>query len=130
MTADSNTKAMRPRDIPARFSECLKAGDLEGIVSLFHPDCVLCFPPGQPPQKGRDAIREMFKPLVAARPTFTVTVTGEIINGDTAITQADHRLETPDGKVVEGKSTEVARRLDDGSWVYYIDCPVGPPPPQ
>lgn len=121
-------KAMRPRDIADRVGEYLKQGDLEAIVSFFHPDCTLCFPVNEAPKKGLDAVRESFAPLVALRPQLFSRVTGELIHRDMALLQAEWRLEAPDGTRIDGgRSTEVAKQNEDGSWVYYIDCPNGLP---
>lgn len=122
-------QAMRPSEIAERVGEYLQQGDLEAIVSFFHPDCTLCFPVTEPPKKGLDAVRASFTPLVESRPRLISRVTSELINGDTALLQADWQLEAADGAVIDGgSSTEVAKQNADGSWVYYIDCPNGPPP--
>ena len=42
--------------------------------------------------------------------------------------QANWMVEDANGTVIaEGSSTEVTKQKEDGSWVYYIDCPYGPP---
>ena len=127
MSVDTNRKAMRPREIAERVAEYLKEGNLEGIVSLYHPDCVVYFPVTEPPKKGYEAVREIFAPFVEMRPTFVSQITGELINGESAILQTEWRFEGPDGLLAEGKSTEVLKQNEDGSWVYFIDCPLGPP---
>lgn len=124
-------KAMQPHEIAERVGEYLEQGDLEAIISFFHPDCTLCFPVSEPPKKGLDAVRASFAPLIAQRPKLTSRVTGELIHGTTALLQAEWRLEDSDGKLIfGGSSTEVAKQNQDGSWVYYMDCPNGPPPLQ
>ena len=121
-------KAMRPRDIGNTVACFLLEGNMDAIVSMFHPDCVVCFPPGAPPSKGLERVREIFAPFIELRPRMTSTVTGELIHGDTALIQADWRIEAPDGSIMaKGCSTEVAKQKEDGSWVYYMDCPNGPP---
>lgn len=128
MSTDKYEKAMRPSEIAECVGRYLKQGDLDAIVSFFHPECTLFFPATEPPKKGLDAVRACFEPLVAARPTLISRVTGELINGDTALVQAEWRIEAPDGSVMDGgNSTEVAKQNADGSWVYFIDCPFGPP---
>ena len=52
MNIDTNRKAMSPREIADRVAEYLKEGNLEGIVSLFHPDCMIYFPVTEAPRKG------------------------------------------------------------------------------
>ncbi len=121
-------KAMQPREIADCVGHFLKQGDLDGIVSMFHPDCCLVFPRGAAPQTGLDAVRDAFKMFIDHRPTIVSTVTGELILGDTALLTANWRLEDDNGNVLDsGSSTEVAKKNADGSWVYFMDCPFGPP---
>lgn len=121
-------KAMRPRDIADCVGTFLKQGDIEGIVDLFHPECRIVFPKGADPQIGRDAVRRIFTPFVAAQPSLISNVTGELIAGDTALLTAEWRIEDDHGAVLDhGESTEVAKQNADGSWVYFLDCPYGPP---
>jgi len=44
--------AKRPRDIADCVGAYLQDGDLDGIASMFHPDCKVFFPPDQPPSVG------------------------------------------------------------------------------
>ncbi|WP_342076173.1 nuclear transport factor 2 family protein [Yoonia sp. SS1-5] len=120
--------AAKPRDIATCVAGYLKDGDLEGVVSMFHPACQIFFPADAPPSIGHDGARAVFKDFVPMRPTLDSTVTSEIINGDTALLQADWRFKEADGNVIaEGQSTEVAKKLANGGWGYFIDCPDGPP---
>jgi len=130
MNADTSRKAKLPREIAERVGEFLKEGNLEGIVTMFHPDCTICFPVDEPPKKGHNAVREIFAPFVEVRPTLISKIVGELVNGDTALLQAEWRFEGSGGSLLAaGRSTEVAKQNKDGSWVYFIDCPLGPPPP-
>lgn len=129
MNGRTYKKAMLPREIAERVGEYLEQGDLEGVVSLFHPSCTLCFPVTETPKQGLEAVRASFAPFMPSRPVLTSRVTSELINGDTALLQATWRLEAADGsRIDEGRSTEVAKQHADGSWVYFIDCPHGLPP--
>jgi ketosteroid isomerase-like protein len=120
--------AVKPSDIAACVAEYLQAGDLEGVVSMFHPDCQIYFPPGEAPSVGLDGARAVFKDFVPMRPVLKSTVTNEVINGDTALLKADWSFEDADGNVIaQGQSTEVAKKLANGGWGYLIDCPNGPP---
>ena len=56
----------------------------------------------------------------------------EIINiGDSPLRWVEFLVTggvAPDGTVIAGgQSTEVAKKLNHGGWVYLIDCPNGPP---
>ena len=53
-----------------------------------------------------------------------------MINGDFAILQGSWDIKDDDGNVLGGgTSTEVARRMNNGAWVYFIDCPIAVPAP-
>ena len=120
--------ARRPRDISDCVNAYLQEGDLDGIASLFHPDCQIFFPPDQPPLTGQDGARKTFEGFLDIKPVMKYDVTSEVINGDIALLQANWTVTAPDGTVLaEGQSTEVARKLDNGGWGYFIDCPNGPP---
>lgn len=121
-------KAEKPRDIATCVAGYLLAGDLEGVVSMFHPECQIFFPADAPPSVGLDGARAVFKDFVPMKPVLKSRVTNEVINGDTALLQAEWSLEDADGNVIaQGQSTEVAKKLANGGWGYYIDCPTGAP---
>ncbi len=120
--------AHQPREIADCVSAFLKEGDLDGITSMFHPECHVFFPPGEPPSVGREGASEVFKGFLAIRPEIKSEVFSEVIVGDTALLRANWSVVAPDGTVMaEGQSTEVAKKLENGGWGYLIDCPNGPP---
>ncbi|MFD1986910.1 YybH family protein [Mesorhizobium newzealandense] len=89
------------------------AGDVDGMMALFEPDAVIDCGGGNL-LRGREAIRGHYVEIVASGRKFAM---GEqrpaLICGDLALTST--RL--PDGDV----TSEVARRQDDGSWLWVID---------
>ena len=120
--------ARQPREIADCVSAYLQAGDLDGITSMFHPDCKIFFPPDQPPSVGIAGARAAFEAFIELRPTIKSEVFSEVIIGDIALLRANWSVIAPDGTVMaEGQSTEVATKLDNGGWGYLIDCPNGPP---
>lgn len=120
--------AHQPREIAHCVSAYLQEGDLEGIASLFHPDCKIFFPPDQPPSVGIEGAKAAFAAFLDIRPQIKSEVFSEVIIGDIALLRANWSVVTPDGAVMaEGQSTEVAKKLDNGGWGYLIDCPYGPP---
>lgn len=128
MSSQQKPKAMQPHQIADRVADFLKDGDLEGVVSMFHPDCRIFFPPDEPPRVGKEGARSAFLEFIEMRPTLISTITGEVIVDDIALLQATWRFQGPDGTIIaEGNSSEVARKLPDGGWGYYIDCPLGLP---
>jgi len=119
--------AKRPREIADCVSAYLQEGDLDGIASMFHPDCKVFFPPDQPPQIGIAGARIAFDAFIDMKPEIKSRFITEVIAGDTALLEAEWQVVAPDGSVVaEGRSTEVAKKLDNGGWGYLIDCPNGP----
>ncbi|MFN3248432.1 YybH family protein [Roseibium album] len=119
--------AKRPRDIADCVNAYLQKGDLDGITTMFHPDCQIFFPPDQPPLTGLEGARKAFEAFVDLKPTIKSEVFCEVINGDIALLRANWSVVGPDGKVMaEGQSTEVAKKLENGGWGYLIDCPNGP----
>ncbi len=122
-------KAMRPRDVADQISECILEGNIENILDFFHPDYIMSFPPSEPLKSGLETIRESFKPFIETKARLISNVTGELINGDTALVQANWSIiDGSKNKLAEGSSTEVLKKRKDGSWQYFIDCPLGLPP--
>ena len=120
--------AKRPRDIAHCVSAYLQEGDLDGIASMFHPDCRVFFPPDQPPSLGTAGARTAFAAFIDIKPEIKSDVFSEVICGDTALLRANWSVVAPDGTIMaEGRSTEVAKKLENGGWGYLIDCPNGPP---
>ena len=77
--------AHRPRDIADCVSAYLEDGDIDGIMSMFHPNCLIFFPPDQPPKAGIAGVRAAFEELLEVRPRIESNVTSEVIVGDTAM---------------------------------------------
>lgn len=120
--------AHRPRDIADCVSAYLQEGDLDGIASMFHPDCQIFFPPDQPPSQGIAGARAAFEGFLDIRPRIKSEVFSEVIVGDIAMLRANWCVIAPYGTIMaEGRSTEVAKKLENGGWGYLIDCPYGPP---
>lgn len=128
MTNPTKRVALHPREIADCVSAYLQEGDLDGIASMFHPDCKIYFPPDQPPSIGIAGARAAFKGFIEIRPKIKSDVFCEVIIGDIALLRANWSVIAPDGNIIaEGQSTEVAKKLENGGWGYLIDCPNGPP---
>ena len=122
--------AEHPHQIAGCVAEFVRNGDMEGVLSMFHPDCRVAMDPDGPPMEGHDGVREIFQDFVAGRLILKPTVSGEMINGDTAILQGEWTIEDHEGNIVGGgTSTEVTKRMDHGGWTYFIDCPIRVPKP-
>lgn len=123
--------AEHPSEIAERVGEYLKESNLDAIVTLFHSDCKIYFPPDEPPHQGHAGVRNAFSSFLEGKPTLISQITGEVIIGDIALLQAEWRMEDNDGNVLaKGNSTEVVKRLENGGWGYFMDCPLGLPPTQ
>ena len=88
----------------------------------------MSFPPTEPAKSGKAILQESFGAFIASKATLVSEITGEMINGDTALLQANWKVVDPSSNIItEGKSVEVAKQRPDGTWVYFIDCPYGLP---
>ncbi len=105
--------ARDPQDLERLLVARERAGDVDGMVALYEPNAVLdC---GDTHLiVGRQTIRAFFAALVAAGRKFDAGNQRQaIISGDLALTST--RL--PDGSV----TAEIARRQEDGSWLWVVD---------
>ncbi|MDL9946325.1 SgcJ/EcaC family oxidoreductase [Gordonia sp. ABSL11-1] len=109
--------ATAPEEITRLFVEFSNAGDADAVASLYHPDAVMAYPPGQV-TRGRSEIRELWASVLAHRPTFTPEepLPTLYFGDDLALTSTPPR----DGA---GARAQVVGRQDDGSWVRIIDQP-------
>ncbi len=114
----SGVGASVPEALESGFAACVAAGDLEGIVRLYAADAVVSLPRGRE-AAGSAAIRAAFAAALAAgalgpvgvpAPAVTARV---VVTGGLAMTTST----TADGTV----HTQVARRTDDGRWVWVRD---------
>jgi uncharacterized protein (TIGR02246 family) len=113
---DMTQKAPTPEDLTRLFVELANKGDADGMAELYEPDAVLDFPAGNP-TVGRDAIRELFKKLVAQRPTFTQEdPLPTLVSGNIALTATRPSDNT-------GGRAQVVRRQPDGTWLRVLDRP-------
>jgi ketosteroid isomerase-like protein len=114
MGSDGRAGAERPEDLARLFLERANDGDVDGLVELYEPTAVLALPPGQV-SAGHQAIREVYRALLARVQVFSAEQQPALRNGDLAVTSS--RL--PDGST----TAEVARRQPDGTWRWVIDQP-------
>jgi ketosteroid isomerase-like protein len=105
--------AYDPQDLERLLVSRENAGDVDGMTALYEPQAVLDSGEGQL-ICGRERIREFYGELVAAGRKFEM---GEqraaIVSGGLALTSTL----LPDGTV----TAEVARRQNDGAWLWVID---------
>ena len=115
MDAPDREAARDPQDLARLLVARERAGDAGGMADLYEPQGVLHIGAGRL-VVGRSAIRMFYADLIAAGRKFEL---GEqrpaIVSGALALTST--RL--PSGEV----TVEVARRQDDGRWLWAIDQP-------
>jgi ketosteroid isomerase-like protein len=105
-----------PQDLARALVTREKAGDIDGMAALYEPHAVLDCGDGKL-AVGREAIRSFYKEFVATGVKFDLgDQRPAIISGDLALTST--RL--PNGTM----TTEIARRQDDGTWLWVIDQPT------
>jgi ketosteroid isomerase-like protein len=110
--------AYDPQDLERLLVARENAGDVRGMTALFAQDAVVQLDDGQE-VRGREAIHAFFVKLqiTGFGPEKRKFQLGEqrpaLICGDLALTSVRSR----DGNV----TSEVARRQDDGTWLWVID---------
>lgn len=105
--------AREPNDLERLLVQRQNEGDIDGMVALFEPDAVIDCSDGRF-VRGHESIRAFYEEIAAAGRKFAW---GEqrpaLISGDLALTST----KLPDGDV----TSEVARRQQDGTWLWVID---------
>jgi len=112
------------------FEAAFNSRDIEQLMALYEPDCVLVPQPGQT-VAGTAAIREALLGFLAVRGQMKVTSKRVLQSGDIAFVNSHWDLNGtgPDGSAVSmsGDTSEVIRKQSDGTWRYVIDDPFSLP---
>jgi uncharacterized protein (TIGR02246 family) len=120
--------ARAPEELPPLFAQAFGAHDLEAALALYEPEATLIPQPGQV-VTGTEAIREALSAFLALKPKFESEFKKAFRVGDVALLFSDWTLSAsdPDGNAIEmsGRTSDVARRQSDGSWLFVIDDPYG-----
>jgi ketosteroid isomerase-like protein len=119
----------QPEHLSRAFQDGFNSGSLESLLALYEPGATLVIPGSGEPVTGHAAIRGALEPFLAMRGRMEIENTYCIMSGKIALMRAKWRLDGtgPDGAPVrmEGSSAEVARKQNDGRWLYLIDHPLG-----
>lgn len=107
-------RAREPEDLSRFFVERANKGDVEGLVALYEPDAVLALPNGEV-AAGAQAIREAYQALLASKPAFK--------NGYQAPALVNGMLALTSTLIPGGATAELARRQQDGTWLWVMDRP-------
>lgn len=116
--------ATRPEQLSELFMRFLGTGDVDGLASLYEPAALFASAPGVL-DTGADAIREALSALVESDRQIRLTPRRVQLLNDVAVISNTATVRTPgaDAEPVEVATTEVARRQQDGRWLYLFDDP-------
>jgi len=115
--------ARKPEDLDRLFGEALNRGDLDALIALYEPDAAMPEQSGSV-AVGTDALRASIGGFVAMKPQIDLQVEKVVQAGDIALVYSRWTMETG-GQKMTGKGREVARRQQDGTWLFLIDDPFG-----
>ena len=117
---------LSPEELLTRFGERVAAQALDALVSLYEPAAVFVPKPGIV-HTGRAAIAGALSEMLALSPVMETHVREVHQADDIALAIVDWSLRgtAPDGSAVtqSGRSADVLRRQDDGTWRVLIDHP-------
>ena len=110
--------ARTPEEIDTLFEEAMKNGDLDAVMDLYEPGAVFPWPQDQL-FEGAAAIRKLWKPIVANKPTNEIEIKKILIADDIAVIYKTWKSTAP--LEISATAVEVSRRQDDGTWRLVID---------
>ena len=114
----------QPSEINAAFADGFNRRDVEGLLSLYHPDGAVVEIDGTV-SHGVDPIRDHLERLIAIGGTMTSTNLTTVIAGAIALVTASWEVVgSAVAPSLTGRSAEVLRQADDGTWAYLIDQPA------
>lgn len=122
----ASTAALQAQDPMAalidQWESSFNAGDYQATAALYTTDAVR-YPPGAPPQNGRDAIVADMSNY--AELTIDLELVGSKMAGDVISAWGTYALHARsgegDGPVQNGPWMNVAVKGQDGSWLIYRD---------
>ena len=112
--------ARTPQELDALIQQAFNQGDLDAVMALYEPGAVFSNQQGEL-RSGSDAIRQEMAPFTAMKPDLKIEVTKVITAGEIAVMYSRWSMTTP--SQMSGQSVEVARRQQDGNWLFVIDDP-------
>lgn len=120
--------ATSPAQIHREFEEAFNAGDLDALLALYEPGAALIAQPGVV-AVGLDQIGPALQAFLDTGGKIRLDTREVVTIGELAYLTNRWALNgtNPDGTPLQMGATtaEVARRQDDGSWLYVIDNAIG-----
>ena len=115
-------RAETPQQVGALFMEYLKAGDVDGLVSLYEPNAHFVPAPGTH-LEGKDAIREALQQMIDSGARLELELRDIRVVDDVALVSNVATLTGAGPEPVTSTTTEILRRQPDGGWVHVVDDP-------
>jgi ketosteroid isomerase-like protein len=116
-----------PAQLGQLFAERVNARDLDGMLALYEDTATFVGPDGVS-AAGKREIRVRLEGLLAMAPQITATDSDVVVAHDVVLMSNRWTMKLGvldnDAPSLDGRSTEVARRQGDGSWLYVIDNPT------
>jgi ketosteroid isomerase-like protein len=112
--------ANTPNDICHLFSQYMREGDIDSVLSVYDPDVVF-LNRERVPRLGLAERRQELAPFAAAKARFDFPSKQIIEAGDIALMHTQWRITGPEPLSVH--AIEVARRQPDGTWRWLIGDP-------
>lgn len=120
--------ALTPEQIHREFEAAFNAGDLDALLALYEPDAALIAQPGVV-ATGADEIGPALQAFLDLAGQIKLDTKQVVTVGELAYLTNRWTLTgtNPDGTQLEMGATtaEVARKQDDGTWLYVIDNAIG-----
>ncbi len=110
--------ARAPEELDVLIQQAFNQGDLDAVVALYEPGAVFSSQQGEL-RSGSEAIRQEMAPFTATKPDLKIEVTKVITAGDIAVMYSRWSQTMP--SQMSGRAVEVARRQQDGNWLFVID---------
>lgn len=120
--------AKTPQELHTLFVTAFNNSDLDAILALYEPGAALATQSGLT-QVGMEKLGDSFRTVIGMKGKMSIETAYAIEADGIALLRGVWSLEsmTPVGKPVtmKGHGIEVARRQQDGSWLFVIDHPFG-----
>jgi uncharacterized protein (TIGR02246 family) len=117
-----------PTELHRQFEQRFNAGDIDGLLALYEPGATLIPQPGST-ATGPDEIKAALEGFLGMQGQITLDTKLAVTAGDITYLANTWTLagKDPDGNpmTLGATTAEVARRQDDGRWLYVIDNPWG-----
>jgi ketosteroid isomerase-like protein len=112
--------ARTPEEICHLFQQCMAAGEVESLLSLYDPEAVI-LGRSREMRRGDQGLRQQLAPMAAAKIRFAFRIDQVIQSGDIALMHTYWTASSPEPMAEH--AVEVARRQPDGTWRWLIGDP-------